>query len=119
MLVGLRGNETAARLAEEEEAVSKERTHDLMFFSTLKPLTAKYTPQVWQKEWDKRHEILPKLSGKLLSFCNTRKEETDVNRLHMCHSYLTHCLILKRRKAEPTVSVACDTFVHSNCFCCM
>ena len=54
-----------------------------MPFSDLKPLTAKYVYQVCQKEWDetglvsnKFHEILPKLSDKLLSFCNTRKENT-------------------------------------------
>ena len=43
-------------------------TPDLMPFSDLKPLTAKYVYQVWQTEWDetglvsnKFHEILPKL----------------------------------------------------------
>ena len=51
------------------------------------PLTAKYVYQVWQKEWDETglvsntfHEILPKLPDKLLSFCNTRKENTVLNR---------------------------------------
>ena len=50
---------------------------------TEKPLTAKYIHQVWQKELDevvivsnKLHEILPKLSDKLLPFCETRKEDT-------------------------------------------
>ena len=54
-----------------------------MPFSDLKPLTAKCIYQIWQKEWDetvlvsnKVHEILPKLPEKLLSFCNTRKEDT-------------------------------------------
>ena len=52
-----------------------------MTFSDLKPFMAKHVYQIWQKEWDetglvanKFHEILPKLRGKLLSFCNTRKE---------------------------------------------
>ena len=52
-----------------------------MPLSDLKPLTAKCVYQVWKKEWDETglvsntfHEILPKLSDKLLSFCNTRKE---------------------------------------------
>ena len=47
-------------------------TADLMPLSDLKPLTAKYVYQVWQKEWDetvlvsdKFHEILPKLPDKL------------------------------------------------------
>ena len=73
-----------------------------MPFSDLKPLTAKYVYQVWQKEWDetglvsnKFHEILPKLPDKLLSFCNTRKENTVLNRLHIGHSYLTHSFILR------------------------
>ena len=76
-----------------------------MPFSDLKPLTAKYVYQVWQKEWDetglvsnKFHEILPKLADKLLSFCNTRKENTVLNRLHIGHSYLTHSFILREKK---------------------
>ena len=57
-------------------------TADLMPFLDLKPLTAKCVYQIWQKEWDETvlvsnmfHEILPNLSGKLLSFCNTRKKK--------------------------------------------
>ena len=75
-------------------------------FSDLKPLTTKYVCEVWQKEWDeaglvsnKFHEILPKLSDKLLSFCNTRKENTVLNRLHIGQSYLTHSFILRKEEA--------------------
>ena len=64
-----------------------------MPFSDRKPLTAKYVYQIQQKEWDetalvsnKFHEILPKLPDKLLSFCNTWKEDTFLNRLHIGHS---------------------------------
>ena len=71
-----------------------------MPYSDLKPLTAKYVYQVWQKEWDetglvsnKFHEIQPKLPDKLLSFCNTRKENTVLNSLHIGHSYLTHSFV--------------------------
>ena len=56
---------------------------------------------------NKFYEILPKLSDKLLSFCNTRKGNTALNRLHIGHSYLTHSFIL--RKEEDPVSVACNT----------
>ena len=56
---------------------------------------------------NKFHEILPKLSDKLLSFCNTRKENTVLNRLHIVHSYLTHSFVLK--KEEAPVCVACNT----------
>ena len=48
-----------------------------------------------------------RLSGKLLSFCNTRKENTVLNRLHIGHSYLTHSFILG--KEETPVCVACNT----------
>ena len=55
------------------------------------------------------HEILPKLQDKLLSFCNTRKENTALNRLHIGHSYLTHSFIL--RKEEAPVCVACNAAI--------
>ena len=87
-----------------------------MPFSDPKRLTAKYVYQTWQKEWDetvlvsnKFHEILPKLSDELLSFCNTRKEDTVLNRSHIGHSYLTHSFIL--RKEEAPVCVACNAVI--------
>ena len=52
-------------------------------------------------------KFLPRISGKLLSFCNTRKENTVLNRLHIGHSYLTHSFIL--RKEEVHVCIACNT----------
>ena len=85
----------------------------MLFFVDLKPLTAKYVYQIWQKGWDetvlvsnKFHEILLKLPDKLLYFTNTRKEDTVLNRLHIGHSYLTHSFIL--RKEEAPVCVACN-----------
>ena len=72
--------------------------------------------QIWQKECDetglvsnKFHKILPKLQDKLLSFCNTRKENIVLNRLHTGHSYLTHSFILRKEKA--TVCVACKSVI--------
>ena len=44
-----------------------------------------------------------------LSFCNTRKENIVLNRLHIGHSYLTHSFIL--RKEEAPVCVACNTVI--------
>ena len=91
-------------------------TADLMAFSDLKPLTAKYVYQIWQKEWDEAvlvsnefHEILPKLPDTLLSFCNTRKK-TVLNRLHIGHSYLAHSFNLKKRKKTP-VGVVCNAVI--------
>ena len=83
-----------------------------MPYSDQKPLTAKCLYQIWQKEWDetvvvsnKFHEILPKLPDKLLSSCNTRKENTVLNRLHIGHSYLTHSFILRKEEAPVCVAV--------------
>ena len=53
------------------------------------------------------HESLPRLSGKLLSFCNTLKKNIVLNILHIGHSYLTHSFIL--RKEEAPVCVPCNT----------
>ena len=57
----------------------------------------------------KFHEILPKLPDKPLSFCNTGKENTVLDRLHVGHSYLTHSFIL--RKEEAPVCVACNAVI--------
>ena len=82
-----------------------------MPFSDLKPLTAKYVHQIWQKEWDetglvanKLHELLLILPDKLLSFCNIRKENTVLNRLHIGQLFDTFLYLEKRR---------------GSCLCCM
>ena len=87
-----------------------------MPFSDLKLLSAKYIHQVWQKEWDeammasnKLLNILPTLSDKLLTVCNTRKEDTVLDRLHIGHSYFTHSFLLK--KGEPPVCVASNAAI--------
>ena len=71
---------------------------------------------IWQKEWDeaslvsnKFYEILPTLPDKMVSSCNTRKENTVLNSLHIDHSYLTHSFIL--RKEEAPVRVACNAVI--------
>ena len=98
-----------------KKALDKKPTTDLMPFSDLKPLTAKYVHQIWQKEWDetvlgsnKFHEILLKLPNKLI-FCNKRREDSVLNRLHIGHSYLTHSFIL--RKEQAPVCVACNAVI--------
>ena len=54
------------------------------------------------------HEVLLKLPDKL-SFCDTRKENTVLNRLHIGHSYLAHSFVL--RKEEAPVCVACNAVI--------
>ena len=53
------GNEAADRAA--NEALEKEPTSDLMPFSNLISLTAKYIHHVWQKEWDEAVTVFNKL----------------------------------------------------------
>ena len=102
--VGIQGNEAADRTA--KGALEKENSDYIMPISDIKPLTAKYMHQVWQKEEDeavivsnKLYKILPKLSDKLVAFCKTRKENTVLNRLHIGHCYSTHSFIFKKRRA--------------------
>ena len=58
--VGVRRNEAAGRAA--KEVLDKEPTDDLMpFISNLKPLTAKYIRQFWQKEWAEAVTVSNKL----------------------------------------------------------
>ena len=110
--MGIRGNEASDRAT--KEALEKEPINDLMPFSDLKPLTAKYVHQVWQKEWDeailvsnKLHDILPKLSYKLLTFCNTTRK--DCSKLTICWSLLFHAFLSSEKKEEPPVCVVCNT----------
>ena len=58
---------------------------------------------------NKFQEILPKLPDKLLPFCDTKKEYTVLNRLHIGHSYLTYSFIL--RTEEAPVYVACNAII--------
>ena len=115
--IGIRGNEAANRAT--KEALNTEPTAGLVPLSDMKHLTSKYVCEVWQREWDEAglasntfYEILPRLSGKLSSFCNTRKKKAVLNRLHVGHSYLTHSFIL--RKEEAPVCIACNTILTIN-----
>ena len=80
--VGTRGNEAAGRAA--KEAHDKESTDDFTSFSDLKSLTAKHIHQVLQKEWDEAvieannlHEILPKLSDKLIILQHKERRQSS------------------------------------------
>ena len=45
-----------------KEALEKKPKDDLMPFSGLKPMTAKYTRPVWQEEWDEAVIVSNKLN---------------------------------------------------------
>ena len=75
--IGIRGNEAADRAA--KEALNTKPTAGVVPFFDLKPLTFKYVCEEWDEAGlvsNKFHKILLRLSDKLLSFCNTRKENT-------------------------------------------
>ena len=112
--VGIRRNQAADRAS--RGALDKERIDELVPFSDLTPLTAKYIYQVRQEKWveaiivsNKFHEILPKLSDKLMSFWKTWKEDTVLNRQRINHSYSTHSFILK--KEDIPTCVACNIII--------
>ena len=67
---GIRANKPADRAV--KEALDKEPTDDLMPFSDLNPLTAKYIHQVWQ-------------NGQTVIICKTRKE--DRSKYTTCWSF--------------------------------
>ena len=57
--IGIRGNEASDRAA--KKTLGKEPTDELMPFSDLEPLAAKYIHQVWQKEFDEAVIVSSKL----------------------------------------------------------
>ena len=56
--------------------------------------------------------MLPKLSDKLLTFCNTRKEDTVLNKTaywpFLFHAFLS---LKMKRKEEPPVCAACNATI--------
>ena len=45
-------------------------------------------------------------------FCNTRKDDTVLGRIHIGHSYLTHSFVLRREEAPGCV--ACNAIIIVN-----
>ena len=84
---------------------------ELIPFSDLKPRTNKYILELWQSEWDefpenKLYKIFPVLKECIPCPQKNRKEETVMARLHIGHSFLTHCFLLKGE--ELPVCIRCD-----------
>ena len=112
--VGIRGNEAADRAV--KDALDKKPTADLMPLLDLKPDTAKYVYQIWQKEWDetvlvysKFRVILLRLPDKLLPFCYTKKEDTlkkkkEKKRLHIGYSEAPVCVACNDVIAQLNIS---------------
>ena len=107
--VGIQGNEAADRAV--KEAFDKKMTADLMPFSDLNPLTAKYIHIKFCRKNGMKllvsnnfREILPKLPDKLLTFCNTRKEDSFKQIAYWSLLFDTFLYFEKRR---------------ASCVCCM
>ena len=119
--VGIWGNETADKLA--RNATLKTPKKISVPFTDFKPKVSSYVKDLEQKEWEcqtenKLFETCPQLCDPLPNFCQSRKEESVLCRLHTGHSYLTHSFLLKGR--PPPWCEACDcqkTMKHLLAFC--
>ena len=114
-LVGIHRNEAADRAAKEAlekgtcrwpDALFRPKTHDWQICTSShgrkNGIKLLWYPASFMTSYQS-------FADKLLTFCNTRKEDTVLNRLHIGHSYFTQSFLLK--KEEHPVCVACNTTI--------
>ena len=95
--VGISGNLAADSAA--KDALDGDVSAEYIPFSDFKPRLNSYITEVWQNEWD--YYPLNKLH-KICTFCHSsRRQETVLSRLHIGHSFLTHCFLLKVENPPP------------------
>ena len=100
--IGIKGNEEADEAA--KEALSLNEASKTIVASDLGNKINDLLQEEWQREWESEpnlnnnlKSVLPKLNENHTPKGMTRRNGTVCARLHIGHSYLTHCYLLKRR----------------------
>ena len=107
--VDISGNSEADSAA--KDALDGDVSGEYISFSDLKPRLNSFITEVWKKKWDdsplnKLHKISPKINEFLPPCRYNRRDEAVLSRLHVDHSYMTLCFLLKG--ADPPFCIPCE-----------
>ena len=108
--IGINGTEEADKAA--KDALSQEILHFKVPFSDFKPLINSFIRNVWQQSWsdpanqnNKLFTTKPSLGEWLPGLRTNRREEINLARLCIGHTYVTHSYLLK---GEEPQYIACN-----------